>query len=564
MILSAIPKQFTVNDYGQIFYQSNSTNPLPGVMIARLSKGAALLEPHVDLIEDFDFGVEDKNQVYEFLSTWLKAHIFTTLQPLFNLINFDQYQEKVCVVDEVPTEQVQSTQDTQNSDSCKNGCVQNIETSTNAEQHTDSNKSDNSIAIAECVKSILQKVYNGMGISPRSENEVAIAQLDANTRKVLRDKKLRMGPVLIFLPELNKPASIRLRGLLWSLYHDQALPAPLPKDGAMSTIVPTRLSDSSEGANREFYRAIGYPIYGPRAIRIDMLDRVINSIYDGAKDGKFQAKHAMAEWMGCPIADLYAILTSLGHKRIENSAPQDIPDENSELETVTIKQQEADDIRLTDIESEPKQMSLFDDSPLMSTTISEGTQEEKSSENKESEGIKSNRAKSPLDKLKKSVSKKPQLDFFILRRGKAYAGRADYSSHRHRNHRDSSKNTTEKSYLSTVLNPQEVVKSASTTENSQFPPERYQPKYKDKNKNFHKKSTSLENQDKNIGSLDYKSKKAHEQNKADKKDHVSKNQHSHASNKTGAKKPSEPRVYVAEASHHDNPFAILKGLKIKS
>ncbi|HNS45597.1 MAG TPA: hypothetical protein PKH37_10255, partial [Alphaproteobacteria bacterium] len=73
----------------------------------------------------------------------------------------------------------------------------------------------------------------------------------------------------------------------------------------------------TEGANPDFYRAIGYPLYGPRAVRIDMLDRVINAVYDGAKDGKFQAQHSMAEWMGCPIADLYGVLEAMGHKRIE-------------------------------------------------------------------------------------------------------------------------------------------------------------------------------------------------------------------------------------------------------
>ena len=89
----------------------------------------------------------------------------------------------------------------------------------------------------------------------------------------------------------------------------------MPRDGAMSALVdPATI-------NPDFYRAIGYPVYGTRAVRIDMLDRVINSVYDSAKDGKFQARHAQAEWMGVPIADLYSILEAMGHRRIVKPEP---------------------------------------------------------------------------------------------------------------------------------------------------------------------------------------------------------------------------------------------------
>jgi ATP-dependent RNA helicase SUPV3L1/SUV3 len=115
---------------------------------------------------------------------------------------------------------------------------------------------------------------------------------------------------LVFLPALNKPAGVKLRGLLYALWNDKPLPPPLPRDGVVSQKV-------DESANRDFYRAIGYPVYGPRAIRIDMLDRVISAVYDNAKDGKFQAQHKMAEWLGCQIDDLYGVLTAMGHRKIE-------------------------------------------------------------------------------------------------------------------------------------------------------------------------------------------------------------------------------------------------------
>lgn len=254
MILTAQPKQFSIKDDGQILFQTDATNPLPGNPIATLKKGASLLQPEIELVSSDLLEQQDKNAVADHIQNWLKAHIYTVLEPLFALVADETLQGPV--------------------------------------------------------RGIAYQIFEGTGIVPRGQVDELISTLDQEGRQALRRKKVKLGPLLVFLPDLNKPAAVRLRGLLWSLFNDQPLPAPLPRDGAMSVVVDVTT------ANQDFYRAIGYPLYGPRAIRIDMLDRVINAIYDSAKDGKFRAQHTMAEWMGCPIADLYAILSAMGHKHV--------------------------------------------------------------------------------------------------------------------------------------------------------------------------------------------------------------------------------------------------------
>ena len=76
-----------------------------------------------------------------------------------------------------------------------------------------------------------------------------------------------------------------------------SLPAEVPADGIVS------FSIKDKDVDADYYRAIGYPVYGPRAMRVDMLDRVVCAVYDGAKDGKFMAQHQMAEWLGSNIED---------------------------------------------------------------------------------------------------------------------------------------------------------------------------------------------------------------------------------------------------------------------
>lgn len=254
-ITSALPTQFKLDDAGQIHFQPNSTNPLPGDVIARVKKGDAILAPLVELTTEQD----NREAVTAFLNEWVKAHVRKVLEPL------------------VALEQTENT--------------------------------------AEPVKAICRQLYEAMGIVPREQIEDLITKLDPEMRQQLRAKQVRLGPILVFIPALNKPAGVRLRGLLWSLWNERTDAPALPHDGVMSFKAELKEED------KKFYLAIGYPVYGPRAIRIDMLDRVINAVYENAKDGKFQAKHQMAEWLGCGIEDLYAVLEAMGHRKI-NMTPE--------------------------------------------------------------------------------------------------------------------------------------------------------------------------------------------------------------------------------------------------
>ena len=259
MVPNADAKQLTLNDNGQIFWQPDPTNPLPGVAVARVVKGDAPLAPGVELLPELPLVGEARDIALAQLNDWLVAHIHRVLEPLVKL--------KL---------EIEGT--------------------------------------PEPVRAICDRVYEGLGIVPRADVMDQIEKLDAETRKTLRGRHVRLGPVLVFVPDLNKPAAVRLRALLWSLWHDRALPAPTPRDGAVSQVVDAATADPA------FYRAIGYPLYANRVIRIDMLDRVMNAVYEGVKDNKFTATHQMAEWLGAPVADLYAVLESMGHKKISDPA----------------------------------------------------------------------------------------------------------------------------------------------------------------------------------------------------------------------------------------------------
>ncbi|MEZ5919464.1 MAG: hypothetical protein R3D66_06055 [Alphaproteobacteria bacterium] len=249
-------KQFTLKEDGRIYYQVMASNPLPGEPVGTIRKGEGILRPAAEM----DSGHEEARPRVE---RWLQDHIARVLEPLAALGNRE--------------------------------------------------------GLKPPAQDIAARIYDSLGIVPREELDSVIAGLDQDDRRDLRARKIRLGPILVFIPALNKPAAVRLRALLWSLYHDKALPASVPADGIVSCEVDSAAVDPA------FYQAIGYPVFGGRAVRIDMLDRVINAVYDSASGGKFEARHDMAEWLGCPIEGLYAVLSAMGHTKIEepDAAPAD-------------------------------------------------------------------------------------------------------------------------------------------------------------------------------------------------------------------------------------------------
>lgn len=278
---NADDKQFTLAPDGSVLYQKDATNPMPGEKLGFIQKGQSHLAPEIKLIESDLLHGQDKEAVHARLNAWRDSYIAATLAPLIQLKNIGD----------------------------------------------DASASARGIAF---------QLVEALGLLPRHILEDLIAGLDEENRRVLRKAGVRMGPVMVYMPDLGKPAAVRLRGLLWNIWNDKPLPANVPPDGMVSLVVNPKEID------RAFYRAVGYPVFGPRAIRADMMDRVVCLIYDNAKEGTFRAEHKMAEWIGCNIDDLYAILGSLGHVKVDEPVNKE-PENAESVREETVSETPTDD-----------------------------------------------------------------------------------------------------------------------------------------------------------------------------------------------------------------------------
>jgi ATP-dependent RNA helicase SUPV3L1/SUV3 len=144
----------------------------------------------------------------------------------------------------------------------------------------------------------------GLGTVPRRQVAAQLAALSPDDRRELARLGVTLGRVNVFLPALLRPESLRLRARLFAIRHGgPALAAP---DGVPSVPLDRALSSAS-------YAACGYQAAGPRAVRVDRLDRVAAAAARLSREGPFAAPREFATLLGCAPAEVPAVLAAIGY-----------------------------------------------------------------------------------------------------------------------------------------------------------------------------------------------------------------------------------------------------------
>jgi ATP-dependent RNA helicase SUPV3L1/SUV3 len=248
--------------------------------IARLTAGPDLIHPHIDILDSDLLDGSQRDRLTVRCEKWVKQYIETILGPVLGL-----------------------------------GALES----------------------GGGARGIAFQIHEALGAVSREQVADLIAVLDKDQRVALHRAGVRLGPVHAFVPKTAKTHAVNLRALLWSLKQGHSLPAPVPANGRTS-IRPV------ENVGKDFYDAIGYPVVGPLAIRVDILDRVIGRLHDSADQGRFSLDHSFAELLGCTLEDLMAVLAALGYQRDNRPPPVAVPVDvtvNPEAITETVTEPEA-------------------------------------------------------------------------------------------------------------------------------------------------------------------------------------------------------------------------------
>ncbi|MDO9461041.1 MAG: helicase-related protein [Alphaproteobacteria bacterium] len=229
-----------------------------GMVVARLSPGADLLSPRVELIADSDLlSGHAEIAVREALEAWLTRRIRAVLEPLFAL------QE--------------------------------------------------STELAGTGKGLAFQLVETLGLLPRTSVSGFVKNVDQTERAKLRKLGVRFGEHYIYMPALIKPGPAAMKLRLWRISKRIEFPLSIPAAGLSS--VPTDPA-MPEG----FYLIAGYGECGPRAIRIDMLERLLVQLRQKNMAGPFPLTAQLWSPVGCGVADFEAIMRALGYAPVSSGA----------------------------------------------------------------------------------------------------------------------------------------------------------------------------------------------------------------------------------------------------
>ncbi len=242
--------------------------------IAKLEAADDPLLPSVALLTDEHIAEADKEKVLLRLQTWIKELIADKLKPLVELSNA--------------------------------GDLQGL------------------------ARGIAFRLKENLGVLKRETVADEIGALDQPARAGLRKYGLRFGAFNIYFPVMMKPAAAELTVTLFALKYAQAngmdlekLPE-LPRPGLTSAAADASVPEV-------YYRAYGFHLCGPRAVRLDILERLADIIRPllawrqkagttdtppkGATgDGGFKATEEMMSILGTSADELGNVLKALGFK----------------------------------------------------------------------------------------------------------------------------------------------------------------------------------------------------------------------------------------------------------
>ncbi|MEO1264130.1 MAG: helicase-related protein [Pseudomonadota bacterium] len=193
--------------------------------------------------------------------------------------------------------------------------------------------------ISGLARGISFQLVENFGVLKREAVGEQIKSLDQTARSQLRKYGVRFGAFNIFIPLLLKPAAADLLRVLYILKHGERdglsldVPPEPPKPGltsfpAVANVPPT------------YYAVSGFHLCGPRAVRIDMLERLADQIRPlvaakanksaetaaalpaGATgDGGFIVTADMMSILGCSPEELGDVLRSLGFRSEKRPKP---------------------------------------------------------------------------------------------------------------------------------------------------------------------------------------------------------------------------------------------------
>ena len=330
-LASAPDSAITVSEHGRLWWN--------GSIVARLRKGHEPLKPRIELLADDLLSTAARERATERLEEWLALHITRVLAPLVTLQTELNKEMPVARDMSAPAAEAAASVAPEETAGGDEGGDAEAEGEGDGDDDTVDAPDAGATPVAAApaagepalfasplqgvARGLAFQLYENLGSAARLKVTRELKAIAQEDRAPLRRLGVRFGAFSVYLPVLVKPAAAKLKALLWAVHQDMTDIPPPPPAGLTSL----QAEASVPGG---FYEAAGYRVCGPRAVRIDMLERVGEIIRSKGKGGKMPESFAITpdlmSVLGCGEEDLAQILRSLGFRdvRSKNEAGEEV------------------------------------------------------------------------------------------------------------------------------------------------------------------------------------------------------------------------------------------------
>jgi ATP-dependent RNA helicase SUPV3L1/SUV3 len=151
-------------------------------------------------------------------------------------------------------------------------------------------------------RGLLYQIEQGLGTALASEAREQLELLEGAERQVLQRLGVRLGRHVLFAAALLSPEALRARGALCAAHlrsvGDPGARLPIP---GVERSLPVM-----DGVPVGLYTALGFPAFGPLALRADLVEEVARLVAKGARDA------SVASRCGCAPADVPDLRAAFG------------------------------------------------------------------------------------------------------------------------------------------------------------------------------------------------------------------------------------------------------------
>ena len=161
-------------------------------------------------------------------------------------------------------------------------------------------------------------MYEKFGTVTRADVASAIKDMQETDKPHLARLGVRTGMEAFFMPDMLKPAPIKLRVLLYSLFTKTFPECGPPPEGRVSF-------DAVEGVDDGYWMVAGYRRLGQRVMRVDMVERVAALVRNAARAGQFKITDEMLSLAGVSRDQMALMLSDLGCRQA-GEEPSDDPE----------------------------------------------------------------------------------------------------------------------------------------------------------------------------------------------------------------------------------------------